>query len=175
MPSDKPVVMILMGGAGSYGCVRYVKNLARIENIEMHLVVCLGRNENLKKKISQINLPKNITISMIGFTDRISDLMAVSDLLITKPGPGSACEAIASNLPMILDVTNKPLWWEQMNIDFVISHGFGDSVKNFRNLPELICKYLKDKKHLESVKKKIVKFKKTDFRKNIKNLLQQII
>ena len=85
------MVMVFMGGAGSLASYRYVRTLAKLA-MPMHILVCLGRNMRLSRNINKILLPPEVTLTIIGFTDRIADLMSISDVLITKPGPGSVCE-----------------------------------------------------------------------------------
>ncbi|HVX00209.1 MAG TPA: glycosyltransferase, partial [Candidatus Babeliaceae bacterium] len=124
VPSDKPVVMILMGAAGSTSSYRYVRKIARMSN-PMHLLVCLGRNERMRYKIEKIRLPEEISMSIIGFTPRIADLMSISDVLITKAGTVSVCEALHMHLPMILDNTTGSIIWEGLNLQFIEYYGFG--------------------------------------------------
>lgn len=174
IPNNKPVIMLLMGGAGSLASVRYVKILARSQ-APLHLIVCLGRNEKLRRHINRIILPKHFTISVIGFTDKISDLMAVSDLLITKPGPGSICEAIASNLPIIIDKTAGALAWELMNIELVEKHRFGDVLTNFNQLKSVLDRYLRRPGYAKGIKQNMINFKKENFERNIKSLIASIV
>lgn len=174
IPNDKPLIMLLMGGAGSRASLRYVKALACTET-PIHIIVCLGRNEKLRRHINRIILPKHITLSIIGFTDRIADLMAISNVLITKPGPGSVCEAIVSNLPMIIDQTNDPVCWEMMNIHFVKKYGFGDILQSFQDLQSILAKYIKDPNYISKIKQNMSGFKKVQFGRNIKVLIRQIL
>jgi processive 1,2-diacylglycerol beta-glucosyltransferase len=181
IPDDKPTIMILMGGVGSMASLRYVKTLARM-NLPIHVIVCLGRNEKLRRNINRVILPSHITLSVIGFTDRIADLMAVSDVLITKPGPGSICEAIESDLPIIVDNTYNAPWWEIMNKEFVYNHSFGDILMSFNELKPILTKYIKNPSYIAKIKHNMVNFKKEQFANHkehfgqtIKSLIGQII
>lgn len=174
IPEDKPVVMILMGGAGSLVTVRYIKMLARTPS-PIHIIACLGRNEKLRRNIHRVILPRHITLSIVGFTDRIADLMAISDVLITKPGPNSICEAIASGLPMILDKTGTTLWWELLNIDFVKQYQLGDVLTNFRDLQSVLSRYLSDRRYVHTIRNRMLALNTSCFEKNLKNLIAEII
>ncbi len=174
LPDNKPIVMVLMGGAGSLANYRYVRALAKMDT-PMHLIVCLGRNESLKKNISKIMLPPHITTTILGFTDRIADLMAVSDVLITKPGPGSISEAIVSHLPIVVDQTSGTLWWEGLNIDFVKRNGFGDVITNFKEVPTVLKKYLENKEYRENIKNRMMNFKCVYFNETIKPLVKEMV
>lgn len=174
VPKGKPVVMVFMGGAGSMASYRYVRTLAKMQ-LPMHILVCLGRNERLRRNIQKILLPDYVTMTIIGFTDRIADLMAISDVLITKPGPGSVCEALESNVPMILDQTSGTLWWEDMNITFMVRHGFAESLTNFNDLSALFPKYITDKSFVQSIKQKMKEFKRERFNTSIKPLIRHML
>jgi processive 1,2-diacylglycerol beta-glucosyltransferase len=174
LPDHKPIVMILMGGAGSLANYRYVRALAAMDT-PLHLIVCLGRNERLRKNISKVLLPAHISMTVLGFTDRIADLMAVSDVLITKPGPGSICEALESNLPMIVDQTSGTLWWETLNVEFVTKNGFGDIITNFKEVPGILNKYIKDPSYREKVRKTMKHFKRKRFDYEIRPLIKEML
>lgn len=175
IPKNKNKVMILMGGAGSYATYRYVKELSTYKD-PIHIIACLGRDENIAKLIDTIKLPHHITISKVGFTSRISDLMSISQVIITKSGPGSICEAIASKLPMIVDKTNDIIRWENLNIDFVKKYNLGSILCNIKDLNNELDKLLNNLCYRKDVKKNIDKLNcKMTFENNIKNIVYKII
>ncbi len=174
VPEDKPVVMVFMGGAGSLASYRYVRTLIKMQ-LPMHILVCLGRNERLRRNINKILLPEDVSLTIIGFTDRIADLMAISDVLITKPGPGSVCEALESNVPMILDQTGGTIWWEEHNVTFMVDHGFAESLINFTDLADIFPKYIKDPSYNAAIKKKMHDFKRERFNLRIHGLIKDMI
>lgn len=143
LPSNKDIILIMMGGAGGDIAYQYAKKIGSM-NLGAHLVVIAGRNNKLKKELEQLKLHNSNTLTAFGFTNRISDLMAVSDVVITKPGPGTINEAIAMKLPMLIDNTDSSLFWERSNVDLVLNYGIGQKVKKFHQIKELITSYLKD-------------------------------
>ena len=173
VPPGKPVVMVFMGGAGSQSSYRYVRCLARI-NKPMHIIVCLGRNERLKRNISKIMLPKGVTTSLIGYTDKIAQLMAISDILITKPGPNSVCEGLQSSVPMILDQTFGTIWWEQLNIDFMVKHGFAEPLTDVADLEKTLRRYFTSHDFTDRIKKRMESFQHVRFDETIKPLVESM-
>lgn len=174
VPIGKPVVMVFMGGAGSQASYRYVRKLARLD-MPMHIIVCLGRNERLRRNLHKIMLPEGVTLSIFGFTRRIADLMAISDVLITKPGPNSLCEGLCSQVPMILDMTHGTIWWEQLNIDFMVKYSFAEQLFDYNCLSQILPKYFKDSSFTDDIKKKMSAFKCVRFDKKIGPLVDQMI
>lgn len=174
LPHDKPVVMLLMGGAGSDASYHYAKQIAKMDT-RLHLLVCLGRNEQLVKKISKLKTTDGVSISTVGYTPRISDFMAVADVLITKPGPGSISEAIYMNLPMLLDLTSRPIRWERMNISFVEKWQFGDVVRTYKDLPAQLSRYLNDKAYYAQIKSNLEQFPKVRCQERINQLVAHLL
>jgi processive 1,2-diacylglycerol beta-glucosyltransferase len=172
LPIDKPKVLLIMGAAGSETLYSYTKALVRMAHTTpLHVVVCLGRNAELERKIQ--GLPKNeaVTLTTVRFTERISDLMAVCDLLITKPGPNTICEAIQMNIPIILDDTSHHLFWERFNLQFVENESIGIRVKNCSDIKEIIPDLLTNKEKYAALKQNLSNMKPNEFEKNIKNLI----
>jgi processive 1,2-diacylglycerol beta-glucosyltransferase len=145
IPTDKPVVAIIMGGAGSNQTYRYFKALARC-SFPLHVLACVGRNTKIIKRLKKIKCNPLVSLSCIPFTDKISDLMAASDLLITKPGPGSMSEAAILKLPMLIDAVATNIFWEKEVTKFVLKNKLGYEVKSFSKLRPLVKNMLFDKK-----------------------------
>ncbi len=139
----KPVIMIMMGSQGAntlVTCVQHLQNLS----IPAHLLVCIGKLQTIKARLANLQLPPWISMDIIEETNRISDYMAVSDLLISKAGTASFCEAIHMHLPMILDATSSPLIWERFNHRFTHNHGLGTVIKNYKELSPYITQFLEN-------------------------------
>lgn len=151
VPTDKPVVLIMMGGAGAQSAWSYARKVGR-SDLEVHLIVVAGKNNKLAKQLKKLKLHPSNSITVMGFTDKISDLMALSDIVITKPGPGTINEALSMQLPVLIDNTNTSLSWEQANIDLVVRYGVGERINRYRDAKDVLRKYLKDpdcKKNIE--------------------------
>lgn len=160
IPDGRKVVMILMGGAGSKKVSWYVQQVIKSADIgaiaePVHILACVGRDKVLANKLKrEIKLPENgnVSMSVVGFTERISDLMAVSDILITKPGPATLCEAIQSKLPVILDTSSGVLDWEHAHVDFVKRHELGLIVEETTDPVDVISTMISDASYLNDIK-----------------------
>jgi len=144
IPKNKRVVLILMGGAGSDVCVAYAKKIAGL-NLGAHLIVCTGRYEALAEQIERIPTHRSNSLQAMRFTPDIAELMALSDLMILKPGPSAVFEALAvGKAPLLLDTTIEPIVWEQSNVRYVTDRHIGARVRRLKYLPRLIKRYLFD-------------------------------
>ena len=174
IPHNKPVVMIVLGAAGSTSIYRYVKQLSTV-SIPLHLVVVLGRSEYLRSRILEIPLSPSITITIFGTTPHIADLMAISDLCITKSGSVSFCEALYSDVPILIDATGTILKWEKFNHHFTEKHGLGYLIKRYSKATLEITQLLNNPHVLNHTKKKIAHIAKPQFSQTIKPLVKQML
>jgi processive 1,2-diacylglycerol beta-glucosyltransferase len=174
IPEEKPVILLLMGAQGSQDLYKFSKQLSKLP-IPAHVIIAIGRSEELRKSLEMIQFPKHITTTIIGFTHRIPDLMAISDLFITKSGSVSFNEAIYSQLPMILDGTSGVLNWEQLNHGLVKKYGLGDIIKRYFRLPNMVTEIVSNKEKIATIKQHFKQFTEKNPEQEIKLLVKRIL
>ena len=175
IPHNRPVILLLMGSQGSTSLYNFAQQLSFIATLPLHLVMVLGRNNKQKCMIDTIHFPQTITTSLFAFTPHISELMSISNLLITKSGGVSVCEALYMNLPMLLDATHEVLLWERMNQQFVIHNKFGEIVTDIKNLPDRIRQLLSHtNSDLSMYKNNLSHFEKKNGGTHINQLLDSL-
>lgn len=97
---NKETIMIATGAFGVLkGFQKIISEMLNKKNIQ--IVVICGNNTALKTKLEQAFFD-NPSVCIIGFTDQMSEWMAASDILITKPGGITITEALTRNIPMVL-------------------------------------------------------------------------
>ena len=132
--NQSPVILISAGSFGVTPLSEVIEDFGSLKEEFQIMVVC-GNNAELRKdlEIKQKSEPRLKRV--FGFVDFMDELMAFSDLLITKPGGITVSESIAMGLPMILI---EPIpGQEEANADYLIEQGAGVKA---RNLPVLLCK-----------------------------------
>lgn len=145
IPEDKQIIMLMMGGAGSSNQLRYVNYLLGL-NLNVHILVCIGRNIGITPQLNLLQKKaRNTTLTIISFTQHIADLMYVSNLLITKPGPNTCNEAMFYGLPMLIDMTMPHVFWEKRTLDWINAFGKGTVVNKLSDLSHLVPHYLAEK------------------------------
>lgn len=174
VPHDKPVILLLLGALGLDTVPLFTEQLTKIHS-PAHILVCTGRRDDLKDTISKIPLPAHITLTIIGFTERMSDLMSIADLFITKSGSVSVCEAVYMNLPMIIDATSTPLSWEYANHRFIKRHSFGTLIKQVDELPSVVSHLLQNKDLLATYKNNLIKMPKKHGGIEIRQLIEKML
>lgn len=170
VPNKKFVVCIMMGGAGGYNTLKYAEEVGKLA-LNLHLVVCIGKNQKVASHLSQVKLHPENSMTIVPFTEHIADWMALADLIITKPGPGTINEAMAMKVPVLIDAIDPPLVWERANIDLVIRYGIGDSITRPEDIGFFVKRYLTQKNRDKNYSNQ---FPLNNFHNNIENILKSI-
>ncbi|NGX37286.1 MAG: Processive diacylglycerol beta-glucosyltransferase [Chlamydiae bacterium] len=173
IPENKNVVLIMMGGMGARSTLQYVKSIVE-HSLDLHLLVCAGKNRKLAKKLKKIQPATGNSMDVIPFTEKVHELFAMADVIITKPGPGTINEAVSLEIPLLIDRTNDPLFWEQANIDLVLESGVGACIHSFEEAPELVKRFLFDEQTRESVIRAYEKIGKNQFAAQIESLIEKM-
>lgn len=129
--ADLPTGLVLFGGQGSNVMIEIAKRLSRT-SIQMQLIFICGKNEKLAAKLRRIG--SRIPFHIVGFTHEVPYFMQLSDFMIGKPGPGSISEALAMNLPVIVERNAWTLPQERFNTEWVREKGIGIVLKNFSEI-----------------------------------------
>ncbi len=117
--------LLMMSGSMGFGNLKdLVKQIIGECGMNVELFLVCGNNTKLQQTlIKEFSCHENITI--LGFTDRISELMDACDVLFTKPGGLSSTEAAAKKIPII---HTAPIpGCETKNAEFFHYHGMSYS------------------------------------------------
>lgn len=150
-----PTVLVMGGGHGMIG--KEVTELIihnRVTKPTQFIIVC-GRNEKLKGQLEE-QLAQIVTrhrVVVTGFVDYVHEFMALSDLIITKPGGLTVSEAIAMELPMLL---YRPIpGQETENARFLVGAGAGVLASRPDQLEHQLNRLLTSTLELKSLKSSI--------------------
>ena len=154
IPANKPVVLLIMGAAGSSATLTYLYELRTIA-VPMHLIICVGRATYLIEKINRIAMPAHISYTIITHEHTIADYMAIADLCITKPGSVTFAETLYMNVPMLLDRTSPPLLWERLNLTLVKEYNLGNVICARAQIRPQVTYYLTHSAALRACKQNI--------------------
>ncbi len=118
---DLPTVLLIGGGDGM-GRLEVTARQIALSGLPLQLIVVCGRNQRVKENLEFLN-PRVPMMQVFGFVNNIPELMGASDILITKAGPGTICEAFIAGLPIIL--YDAVPGQEEGNVDYVVKNGAG--------------------------------------------------
>jgi processive 1,2-diacylglycerol beta-glucosyltransferase len=94
-------VLIMGGGAGILPMDEIVAACDTVETL-LQLIIVTGSNETMYRKLVTIQPNLRHTVRIVKYIANVHELMAVSDLLITKPGGMTSAEALSRGLPMLI-------------------------------------------------------------------------
>ena len=134
---DRPTGLVLFGGHGSKKMLEIARRLG-----DTQLILICGRNQKLEAELR--NLPAKAPRFVEGFTTEIPYYMHLADFFIGKPGPGSISEAIAMNLPVIVERNAATLPQERYNAEWVEEHHAGIVLESFSKVAPAVKRLLKD-------------------------------
>jgi 1,2-diacylglycerol 3-beta-galactosyltransferase len=98
-PVDRPVVLLVGGGDG-VGPVYSLARTIAASGLPLTLAIVTGRNTRLQKRLEEQSW--EVPTHIYGFARNMPQLMAASDILLSKAGPGTLSEAFQMGLPVIL-------------------------------------------------------------------------
>lgn len=68
--------------------------------------------------------------------EELTNLMDISDVILTKPGGSTTSEAAYRGLPLLFDATNGLLHWEAFTVDTFEAHGRGKRLNYYLELED---------------------------------------
>ena len=117
-------VLIVSGGMGLGPVARLVHRLADAEHARpglLQLLVVCGENARLAGRLRARYAASAMPVRVFEFVETMHELMAASDLLVTKAGGLTVMEALAVGLPMVL--CGVIPGQERFNADYLVEHG----------------------------------------------------
>lgn len=173
--SPEKLTVLLMGGSFGAGNIKEtLEDLIAIDR-DFQILVITGRNEHLKDKLSKMldSTIHNKNICLLGYTNKINDILASIDVLISKPGGLTTTEALLNDVPMIVPYFIPGQ--EEENLDFLTNCGAALRTTKKYSLPVLLKVLIDDPSRLDNLRKNIKSIRKFDSAVNISNLVVDIL
>ena len=99
-----PMLLVSGGGVGASLLEKTLQQVLAMP-IDCSVALVCGKNEPLRRRASNIVARRGesrVKCTVLGFTDRMHELMHAADLSIGKPGGLTSSEALACGLPMAI-------------------------------------------------------------------------
>jgi processive 1,2-diacylglycerol beta-glucosyltransferase len=149
LKGDRPVILQLAGGFG-VGPIEKLFHAILDVDLALEIVVVTGRNEKLKTQLQKEKTPPRHHVKVLGFTDQIDELMAVADLVVSKPGGLTTSETLARGAAMV--IVNPIPGQESRNSDFLLENGAAIKVNNVATLAYKLTTLLRQPDRLKQLK-----------------------
>lgn len=169
--------VLLMGGSFGAGSIK--DTLSELIDIDrdFQIIVVTGRNKSLKEKLEKTLvsheqiIDKNICV--LGFTDKMNDLLASVDILVSKPGGLTTTESLLKEVPMIVPYYIPGQ--EEENLDFLSNCGASLRTSKKYTLSVLLKVLIDNPDKIKMIKKNIRAIKKLNSSQDIAKLAFDIL
>ncbi|MEI9894282.1 MAG: glycosyltransferase [Chthoniobacter sp.] len=146
---EKTTLLLSAGALGVGPTELVVERLKHLRNDTQTIVVC-GRSEEVRARVTQAVASDRGRFCILGYSDRMHELMRISDLFIGKPGGLTTSEALACSLPMA--VFSPIPGQEERNADHLLEEGAGLRCNELTTLPFKIDRLLDDPARLGAMR-----------------------
>lgn len=147
---DKPIFLVF--GGGQYGMSdssKLFKGLLEIRQ-DVQIIAIAGKSESTKKTFTKLASNYDKKVAVLGFTDKVAELMSVADFVVSKPGGLTTTEILVSNVPFI--IFNPVPGQEEENSWFLVNNGAGFRMYDLNKTTPFVEQLLDDKYRIENMK-----------------------
>ena len=169
LEQNKKTILFFGGGKMGIGKNRTLEilNILASDFNNYQIIAISGQNADMYKSFKKIvqNANRENNIKVLEFTDKVPELMNISDIVISKPGGLTTTESLASNLPMI--IINPIPGQEEENAEFLENNGVGIWLRKNDNIKEKLNDILSNSEKLDVMKENTKKLAKPYSTENI--------
>jgi 1,2-diacylglycerol 3-beta-galactosyltransferase len=117
---NRPLVLMIGGGEGM-GKIKPSALAINKANLPVSLVIVTGKNQKLMKQLKDQTW--NIPVHIYGFSKELPEFMQAADIVLTKAGPTTLCEAFQMGKPII--IFSYVPGQEKGNVIYTVDKGAG--------------------------------------------------
>lgn len=155
----RPVILVMGGGMGPAPLDGVVKAL-ETSGAPMQVLAVAGHDRLLLRRLELLRGRLALDLQVFGWTENVPELMAVADVLITKPGGVTTSEALAAGLPMIL--THPIPGPEERHVRYLAQHGLALDAHTVQDIPRLVSRLLASPAELDELRAKSREWSRPD-------------
>jgi len=153
---EGPVVLVMAGAYGMIGGFdAVVAELVRSGPPATYVAIA-GHDSAIHERLIEVSRQARHPLIPIGYTDRVAELMAVADILVSKPGGLTVSESMARGLPMAIF---RPIPGQEMaNLRLVLSRGAGFHARTVTELKTGLRRFFQDEEvsgHMRDAARKL--------------------
>ncbi|MDD5503704.1 MAG: glycosyltransferase [Candidatus Omnitrophica bacterium] len=135
LDSGRFTILMMRGGLGVGPVIQILKRL-RALTFNLQVIVVCGHNTALRSQVSAVDMGPGKNIQVTGFSHDVAQLMAASDIMVSKAGGITVAEALSIGLPIIC--FNPIPGQEQANALFLTENNIGFKAKTLNDINAII-------------------------------------
>ena len=171
LPLDKKIILIFGGGGqGFKESLPYYEEILKKRTDIVSLFIS-GKNKKLEEKARELSKKYNQNTRVFGFVNNVEELMAISDIIVTKPGGLTIVECLAVKKPTIY--INSIGAQENANLKFVENKKIGFYCNDVGEFKDKIALFLNDDNLIKSYKNHMKKISKSSSIKEVCKLIME--
>ncbi len=161
--------LLLSAGALGVGPAEFI--LQRLQQLrhDVQVIIVCGKSEELKARAAEIVAGDPARFRILGFTDKMNELMKAADLFIGKPGGLTSSETLACGLPMVI-VSPIP-GQEERNSDHLLEEGVAIKCNEMTTIPFKIDHLLDEPARVEAMRRNALRLGRPQAAKTIVDTL----
>lgn len=166
---NKFTVSIFAGAFGVGPLKEVFTKIAEIDE-EFQIIAIAGKNKELFTEFENLAKQSNKVIKVFGFVDNMEEIMAASDIAISKAGGLTVSECLAMNLPII--VCHPFPGQEEANTRYLVNNQTAFMAEKTEEIIDIVNRVIKNPLILERMKVSIKKISKPNAASDIVDLIK---
>ncbi len=135
-------ILVMSGSMGFGNIIGEIRRLDKLP-LDFGIVTICGNNSKLKARIDALETSKRIY--NYGYSRNVDILMDACDCIITKPGGLTTSEALAKQIPMLI---NNPIpGQEDRNVEFLLNAGAAIKISGTNPIDEAVYQLFVSDEH----------------------------
>lgn len=150
---DKNKKTALIFGGGEYGLSNikeFYNGLLEVDH-DIQIVTIAGKRVKSQKMFEKLAKNSNKKVIILGYTNKIPELMQIADLVVSKPGGLTTTEILTSHIPFA--IINPIPGQEEENAEFLLNNGAAVRIFNAKKAKPFLDNLLSDSTRIENIKK----------------------
>lgn len=169
---DKQTFLLFAGGGLGIGqTTGILKDILKLRE-DFELIVVCGKNEKQYKKFQKIISKQDKKVLLLGYTNQVPELMAISTSVVTKPGGLTSTECLCMQKPMIC--INPIPGQEEENATFFVNAGTALRVTKGNNISTAISAILTNDLRYEQMQAMCKQVARPNATEDITNLVMNL-
>ncbi len=155
----RPTLLLSAGALGVGPAEFVVERLKQLRTRTQTVVIC-GHNAETRERVERAVADRPDNFRVLGYTNRMPDLMKISDLFIGKPGGLTTAEALTCGLPLVI-ISPIP-GQEERNSDHLLEDGVAIKCNEMTTVPFKLDGLLDDPLRLEGMRRRAYALSRPD-------------
>lgn len=171
--SDTTTFLFFAGGGLGLGDSEEMVKELLCSKEEFQLIIVSGKNQKQKEKFEEMVKMSNKKIVVLGYTDKVPELMAIATVVITKPGGLTSTECLVMRKPMV--IVNPIPGQEDQNAIFFANNGTALLLNEATKLSHIINIVVNKPRRVEQMKEMCDVLRKPNAATQIVNIASRLV